>query len=344
MKDFFSYDIGKPRNSVLVRARHVALTAIQRYGLEWEQIQFIQWSDAITYKIVTSVEEKFLLRIHPNRWSREEIASELELLQTLNQTQGLHVPEGIKNSDAAFIEQIRTEEGYQHPYVTLMRWVEGEHLNKDITESMAYQMGVMTGKLHHALAQFKPSAEFTRPSWGADRFQEEFLTLEPYYPRFLTSEAWRRYQDAAEKVVSTLVRMPRSRANYGMIHGDLHIGNIIIHNDQPQPIDFGRCGYGHYLYDVASTLLGLHVPQRISFIEGYEHVRPLKKGDLQDVECFFIMNLISNYCHHAPNESEIVNLIGEQPYAQAYIREYLRDASFLFVRVEPVSIDECKSS
>ncbi|MCM3172064.1 phosphotransferase [Paenibacillus sp. MER 99-2] len=261
--------------------------------MDWEEIRFIQWSDAITYQIVTSAQEKILLRIHPDRWSREELASELELLQALNQTQDIHVPEGVKSSDTSFIEQIQTEEGYQHPYVTFMRWVEGEHLNKDITENMAYQMGVMTGKLHQAIAQFKPSAEFTRPSWGADRFEEEFDTLEPYYPRFLTSEAWKRYQDAAEKVVSTLVRMPQTSDNYGMIHGDLHIGNIIIHNDQPQPIDFGRCGYGHYLYDVASTLLGLHVPQRISFIEGYEHVRPLKKSDLQAVECFFIMNLIS---------------------------------------------------
>lgn len=54
MYDFFRFDTDEERRSLLVRARKVALLAIQQYDLEWEQIQFIQLSDTITYKIETS--------------------------------------------------------------------------------------------------------------------------------------------------------------------------------------------------------------------------------------------------------------------------------------------------
>ncbi|WP_308460917.1 phosphotransferase [Brevibacillus formosus] len=40
----------------------------------------------------------------------------------------------------------------------------------------------------------------------------------------------------------------KNRNHYGIIHGDLHQGNIVFHNGDPRPIDFGRCGFGYYLY------------------------------------------------------------------------------------------------
>lgn len=77
MQDFFSFDTDEELKALLARARKVALSAIQRYDLEWEHIQFIRLSDSITYKIETSTANNYLLRIHSDRLSKEEIRSEL---------------------------------------------------------------------------------------------------------------------------------------------------------------------------------------------------------------------------------------------------------------------------
>ncbi|MCM3636047.1 phosphotransferase enzyme family protein [Paenibacillus camelliae] len=337
MIDFFRFDTDEERRALLVRARKVALSAIQQYDLEWERIQFIQLSDTITYKIETNTTEHYLLRIHSDRLSREEILSELLLLQALNESTGLNVPEGIASCDGHYVLQLDTEIGYRRPYVTMMRWIEGEHATGDFTDSCAYNIGVLIGRLHAAARNFVLPSDFVRPIWGVESFKRDMAKLECYYERFLSEEGWELYRAGAEKVVSQLATMHPSEHNFGLIHADLHTGNMVFKENQPYPIDFGRCGYGYYLYDMAGTLLELWPKHRWMLIQGYESVRKLESDYTRDLECFFIMFMIENYSHHASNPREIDSLIEEQQYALAYLKEYLNGRSFLFKVVEPVS-------
>ncbi len=340
MNEFFQYDTDEKRRSLLDRARKVALSAIKMYDLEWDSIQFIQLSDTITYKIETRTDNNYLLRIHSDRWSREEIRSELQLLQELNQSKDLHVPEGIASCDGIYVLDIETEKGYMRPYVTMMRWIEGEKATGEFTDSHAYDMGVMINRLHAAAKDFNPPSDFVRPTWGVESFKREMAKLKRYYERFLSEEGWKLYQDAAEKVVSQLTTMHPSEHNYGLIHADLHTGNMVFKDNQPYPIDFGRCGYGYYLYDIAGTLLELWPKHRWMLIQGYESIRKLETDYIRDLECFFIMFIIENYCHHASDPREAASLIDEQKYAQAYMRAYLSNTPFLFDVIEPVEIDK----
>lgn len=339
MNDFFRFDTDEERRALLIRARKVALSAIQKYDLEWDNIQFIQLSDTITYKIETSTDNNYLLRIHSDRLSGEEIRSELLLLQALNKSKDLNVPEGMANCDGIYVLDIETETGYRRPYITMMRWIEGEKAAGEFTDSQAYNMGVLMSRLHEAAKDFNPPSDFVRPTWGVESFKREMAKLERYYERFLSEEGWKLYQDAAEKVVSQLTTMHPSEYNYGLIHADLHTGNMVFEDNQPYPIDFGRCGYGYYLYDMAGTILELWPKHRWMLIQGYESIRKLETDYIRDLECFFVMFMIENSCHHSSDPRETTSLIDEQKYAQAYIREYLNGNPFLFEVIEPVNVD-----
>ncbi|WP_042169507.1 phosphotransferase enzyme family protein [Paenibacillus gorillae] len=339
MIDFFQNDTDENRQSLLVRARKVTLSALLLYDVEWKSIRFIQLSDTITYKVETDTETSYLLRIHSDRWSEAEIRSELALLQALSKSEDLNVPEGLASRNGSYVVEIDTEAGYRRPYVTMMKWIEGEHGSGGFTDNCVYNIGVMMGRLHEAAARFVPPSDFARPAWGADSFSREMVKLEQYYSCFLSEEAWGKYQKAAEKVLSELAVMQQTEHNYGLVHGDLHTGNIVFSGDEPRPIDFGRCGYGYYLYDVASTLLELYPKHRWALIQGYESVRKLEAGYVRQLECFFIMCMIGNYSHHSSDSRETSGLIDEQPYAQAYIGQFLKGHSFLFDTIEPVEID-----
>ncbi|MNJ55039.1 serine/threonine protein kinase [compost metagenome] len=200
-------------------------------------------------------------------------------------------------------------------------------------------MGVLIGRLHAAANDFNSPSDFVRPTWGVESFKRDMAKLERYYEHFLSKEGWKLYQDAAEKVVSQLTTMHPSEHNYGLIHADLHTGNMVFRDNQPYPIDFGRCGYGYYLYDMAGTILELWPKHRWMLIQGYESIRKLETDYIRDLECFFVMFMIENYCHHASDPRETASLIDEQKYAQAYIREYLNGNPFLFEVIEPVNMD-----
>ncbi|MBT2291389.1 phosphotransferase [Paenibacillus albidus] len=334
MYKFFQLDTADNRRKLLSRARQVALTAIQMYELEWERIRFIQLSDTITYKMETAT-GKYLLRIHSDQYSKEQISSELDLLKELNKSDDLTVPEGIASSDGSYVLEINTEAGYCRPCVTIMRWVEGEHAGGQLTDNCIFRMGVLMGRIHQVAGRFSPPPAFNRPVWGADSFSSKMAQLERSYTCFLSDKAWQLYQAAANKILSQLVLMDPNDNSYGLIHADLHMGNYVFNEELPYAIDFGRCGYGYFLYDLASTILGLKPEDRRTFIQGYESVKTLQSDFTRYLECFFVMVMIENYCHHAADPRETSNLISEQPYAQAYLREFLSDTSFIFDMIQP---------
>lgn len=307
-------------------ARDIVLRALKAYDLDWTKIEYIKQSDSITFKVETETAGKLLLRIHGERCSRAEILSELEWLRHLSQTAELVVPVGLPDSSGCYI----METGEQEPdrFLTVMRWVEGEHAAGKLTKEQLHAVGVMLAGMHEAGEQFVPSAEFTRPAWGADSFRKDWDKLERHHSAMVPEAGWKLYQAAAARIRGDLEAMTPDSGSYGLIHGDLHFGNVVFTEGQPRAIDFGRCGYGFYLYDLAAALLELSTEQRRSLIQGYNSVRPLEPDVERKLECFFVMIMIGNYSHHITNPDEHPSLREEQPYALAYLKEYLADSAF----------------
>ncbi|WP_339315713.1 phosphotransferase [Paenibacillus sp. FSL R10-2734] len=314
--------------------KQAALMALQHFNLDWTQIRFNQRSDTCTFIIETDKEGSFLLRLHSGR-SKEEINSEIAWLELLKRKIDVPLPKGVHNRTGSVTFKVEQGNG-EGVYASLMRWVEGEHANEGLTEEQIYKEGVLLAKLHKAAQELELPAGFNRPVWDEHSFRKAMLRLKLHYHCFLTDDEFVLYQSAAEKINTWLAKQHKhkNRKNYGVIHGDLHQGNIIFHQGDPRPIDFGRCGWGYYLYDVAHTLLGIYPLQRELVIKGYESVSKLDGDWFQALEHFTVMVMIENYCHHASDPRETEGLKAEQPYALAMLRNYLEGESFLFNMIE----------
>lgn len=249
--------------------------------------------------------------------------------------QDVIVPEGVPSRNGSYVLTGETEEGYRKPNVSLMKWVEGEHIKGGFSDNQLDKLGLMIARLHEASSGYEIPGDFARPHWGIPLFEAAVLKLERYYPRFLSDDSWALYRRAIDKVVAQMDHMPKHARTYGLIHADLHSGNIVFNAGNPNPIDFGRCGYGYFLYDLAAILLELDPRQRQLLIKGYERVLNLNREYVRELECFFIKIMIENYSHHSSDSREIAGLVEEQKYALSYIREFLADRSFLFEAIVP---------
>ena len=72
---------------------------------------------------------------------------------------------------------------------------------------------------------------------------------------------------------------------FGLIHADLHLGNVLFWRGEVRVIDFDDCGFGYWLYDIAVALWELRYRTdyedfRSALIEGYTQHRPLPPGGL----------------------------------------------------------------
>lgn len=325
----FPMDSEINRSLTLKLTKQLALNVVQEYEVNWSSIHFIQVSEHVTFRIESSEGEKFLLRIHPMSKSCEEIESELEWLASLRY-KGFVVPEAMLNRVGAYVTDTATSGGQRY-YATMLRWIEGERLDKRaLTAESVQKMGALLAKLHEASDDFCPSKDFTRPIWGGESFQRDWEHLQGYHQHFISDEAFELYTMAVAKVGEHLEKLESTGSNYGMIHADLHNGNVVFHEDEPFAIDFGRCGFGYYLYDMAQSIMGLLPLQREAFIEGYQQVRTMDENSIPILESFFIMSIIEAYSFHADIALEIEGLIEEQPYAQAILKAYLDGEPFMF--------------
>ncbi|WP_454191290.1 phosphotransferase enzyme family protein [Paenibacillus sp. Marseille-Q7038] len=333
MVNGFQMDTEINRNDTLKQTKQAALRALQKYEINWNSIHFIQISEHVTFRIVSDMDGSFLLRIHSKDKDQREISSELEWTTAMKR-KGITLPVGVRNREGSFVTTTYSDDGKPY-HATLLTWVEGERLEKgEHTEESIQKLGELMANLHEASADFSPSTNFSRPSWGIRTFERDWAHLQLNHGHFISDEALELYSMAAEKVIELLKTLTSHEHDFGMIHADLHNGNIVFFEGEPYPIDFGRCGFGYHLYDMAQSILGLFPPQRVLFMKGYKRIRQLDGEYIPKLETFFIMALIEAYSFHAENSAETDGLIEEQPYAEAILKAYLNGTSFLFEALE----------
>jgi Ser/Thr protein kinase RdoA (MazF antagonist) len=82
----------------------------------------------------------------------------------------------------------------------------------------------------------------------------------------------------AARLGDVLAAMPRTAPAYGLIHGDLHAGNVHVDGRSFTFFDFDHCAVGWRAYDLAPARMSLDDAQWDALLAGYAAVRDLPPG------------------------------------------------------------------
>ena len=103
------------------------------------------------------------------------------------------------------------------------------------------------------------------------------------------------FKDYADFMRQQLTTLGKGKDVYGLIHADLHVGNILYNPDTGFCIlDFDQCALGWRAYDVATFMYNIveTVPAHLTndilrcFLEGYNQVRPLTQLEMDCLPVF----------------------------------------------------------
>ncbi|WP_041225915.1 phosphotransferase [Crinalium epipsammum] len=129
-----------------------------------------------------------------------------------------------------------------------------------------------------------------------------------------------------------LPSLEQTRDTWGVIHADLHSGNYVLYGEEVRPIDFSRCGFGFYLYDIGQSLGDIEASLRWHFFEGYTSVRTLPENYQSVVEAFFVGSTVENFAFLSANPDEHDWLSHAVPYVvKNHLHPYLQGETFLFL-------------
>ena len=213
---------------------------------------------------------------------------ELNLIQHLHAL-GVPVANVVPTSEGELLG-VAELPGGKRPFA-LFHYAEGIPLSRDsVTVKQGHQMGVVLANLHLAADSF--ATEYERYKLDLKYLVDEPLRLiSEGEKRAEPDEGIKRGRYIIEKLeplepyIERINSIGTGGGRFGIIHADMHLGNIHFRGDELTVFDFDHCAYGWRAYDLAISY-GLPKAQRASMLEGYESRRPLsteERDSLQDL-------------------------------------------------------------
>jgi Ser/Thr protein kinase RdoA (MazF antagonist) len=320
----------------------IARSVLTYYNLPNVQVTFLGRSQNTTFRVETASGEKFLLRLHTGIDLRVDssddvwrelpvIDSELLWLNAIAHDTELAVPQPVQNRLGEWSTSFTCEEFGSSIPCSLLRWVEGEHVDGEPTTQQVYQLGKLMAQLHQHASSWSLPSNFSRPSHDANQLKSAIAQLGVLLQSgIISKEDYQVFQKATTQA-QEIYALQQTSDTWGLIHADLHQGNYVLYREEVRPIDFSRCGFGFYLYDIGQSVGDLDASLRLHFFEGYASVKTLPANYPSIVEAFFVGATMENFAFLSAKPQEHEWLSRAVPHVvKNHLHPYLNGGTFLF--------------
>jgi Ser/Thr protein kinase RdoA (MazF antagonist) len=256
------------------RLRRVAQRALREWRIDADRVVAVHHMHNTTFK-VGARGRTYALRVYRPGWrSPEEIAGEMEWLRALGRETDLGPPRPAR--DIVTIPAATDLDADR--LVALFTWVPGANLNltgRPVEDRHARSVGQVVAALHDHASTWAPPSGFARPNCrgiGMLGTGGEIETLLPH-ERERIEPLLRRCEEAID-------RLDTAGSEFGLVHSDVHVGNVRFDGQRPRPIDFDDSCLRHHAFDLAVSVEAIsHRPRGAALVEalleGYRAMRPL---------------------------------------------------------------------
>ena len=258
----------------IVSLTQAAAAILHGYGISGSELECINYEFNATFKVTTDSAQIYVLRININSTrTAQNIMAEIEWVQYLQRTDGIHVATPIANHADQFITSFNHGESGRVLLAVMYTWLEGSEVGDEPSLIQLHQIGQTIALLHESAKDFQLTSraklpEFKDLLWGT----QDFLFGE----RSVLESDDRELLLQASNYICRYTDELYEKSQSHIIHADLHGWNIISHESEIFIFDFDDCGIGLAAQDIAVALYYLDTPeQEVALLNGYKSVMPL---------------------------------------------------------------------
>ncbi len=240
----------------------------ERYGVDIEEAvcRYSTQNYAFIFQ-----EKPYMIRvsISPKK-TRKEILSELmwvDDLKPFKQT----ICEPNESLNGFFLEEFEIDGRLYR--ASMFRTARGNiKLTTEMKPMFFICVGDLLGAIHHASSNERElGIQYSRKKMS-DNFEELRNRVKEHIPPEIEGRIL-----AVQKEVDSL---PEELGRYGICHGDFHINNFFVEENNIWLFDFDGCTYANYMYDVASFV-------QACFLMGYKAGEDCRKVLYEDILPYF---------------------------------------------------------
>lgn len=284
----------------------VAGQALSLYDLPKNaSIRLISLSENEIYQVEGPCGRRWALRVQrPGYQSRNTLASEIAWLAALRRDGVVATPIPVPGLDGEWVQSAVDPVTAEPRNVVLFVWENGcepaflptssPTSLRDLQSCFRTLGAIIAGMHAHSRAWQRPP--------GFERFTWNFETALGESPR------WGRWRDGlrvdaaridlfgktAELIRERLETYGAGPNRFGLVHGDLRLANLLLHEGAVKVIDFDDCGFSWYMSDLATPVSFYeHRPEvpglMESLLDGYRSVRALSKAEEEEIPTFVML-------------------------------------------------------
>lgn len=276
--------------------------AAPAFGLAARSIDLLSHSENVVLCVVLEGGDQVAMRLHrPGYNTIDELRSEVQWVQSLARA-GVPVPAARELDAGGHYTTVKVADEQRH--VGVVSWVDGEPIGSwaeaagaDLVDRY-HQIGAVAARIRSHNEQWVAPSGFVRRRWDADGL----VGLDPHWGRFwevaqLSSGQRQLFARARERLHAELAALSTEGDRFGLIHADLHLGNLMTNGETLTVIDFDDAGYGWFAHEFAMSLHPILdepvLPQaRAAMIAGYREVANLDKDEERLIDTFLVVRCL----------------------------------------------------
>jgi len=205
----------------------------------------------------------FYIRI-TNYKSYQEQLAEINWISYLFK-QGIGVPKIIPSIKDLLIENIVLD---KEKRAVLFQAASGIHLPRSKwNQTVIRNLGQQIGRMHRVSKEYSKYEETTYINHWNNCNEYDFLKYIPVEENTI--------REIATDVINKIMELPKDNSNYGVIHGDLWLENVLVDSESKLTfIDFQDCEKHYFVYDIA---VPIYSALEFSF-SGGENIKDYEKS------------------------------------------------------------------
>jgi Ser/Thr protein kinase RdoA (MazF antagonist) len=292
MSGLFSIPSSTPLRTGAV-AGHAIADLLGAYGFTDARLEHLNTSENATFR-VTGLNRRAVLRIYRiGHRTRTQIEAELDWMQALRDQGVVSTPSIFRRLDGGRVAGIDTSIGATH--CVLFEELAGAVPSEDELEHWFERLGEVCARLHEHAAAGNSDVRSRRPSFDWDNLIGPEAVWGPSSAApGLDERALPVLERVSANIRRRLGEYGRGPERYGLIHGDLRLQNLLVHEDSVRVIDFDDCGSCWLLYDLATALSLLEEQPSApilleAWLQGYTQRRALRSEDIRIIPDLIMM-------------------------------------------------------
>lgn len=251
------------------------------WGYDAGTVKYYRASANFVFIFCREGEEYYLRFNRSDERNKDDIDEEIKLLNYLNDKTS-NIVKPVKSKEDNYVESFKTDLGEY--YAVVFAGLKGRQYEVDDIDTRQYYMwGKSLGNLHKLMDARPHDINIKRDSW---KNHIEFIENNLPEDEIQAKKELKEVKRWSENLEIT-------DENYGLIHFDFELDNLLWEDDKISILDFDDCSYYWYAADIAFALrdlfeddIDLSDPNFKEFVKGYESKFKVDMEQLHDVPWF----------------------------------------------------------